>query len=248
MRRLSAVLAAVALLLPVAPASPAGAVSAVAGCAKPTKTKKATAKMDYGSGTLGPLGSQVLDGDMATADVGIFGDSITVRGCGELKSWLAGLGKTLATDAQGSRAVTKTADDIETYTVFPPVVIVAAGTNDIFNPLVFGAQMDRILAYLASKGVEHVLWIDVQACRTSQTATVKLADQRNSMAINMQIHERLPGSKVVPWAWSFISNPARLAMYLQDGVHPWAGPTGPNGADGTANWRAWIMTKLGPLL
>lgn len=247
MRRAVAVLLVAGVLLTAAPVRPLGADAVAVSCAKPSKTKKAASKMDYGSGVLGPLGARVRDGDMATADVAIFGDSITVRGCGELKSWLAGIGKTLATDAQGSRPVTTTADAIEEYDVaaLPPIIIVAAGTNDIFDPVVFGAQMDRILAHLAGK---TVLWIDVQACRTGQTAAVKLADQRNSMAINMQIHERLPANRIVTWAWSFISNPARLAMYLQDGVHPWAGPTGPNGADGTANWRAWIMLKLGPLL
>lgn len=251
MRRLVAAVVAATVLLTAAPVSLAGADAAAAGCAKPTK-KKAVSKMDYGSGVLGPLGTRTLDGDMATADVGIFGDSITARGCGELKAHLAGLGKTLATDAQSSRAVTKTADDIETYEVFPPVVIVAVGTNDIFSPGVFGAQMDRILAYLESKGVQHVLWVDVQACRTGTAgspapAAQKVADQRNSMAINMQIRDRLPASQIVPWAWNFISNPARLGWYLQDGVHPWAGAS-PAGYDGTANWRAVIMTKLAGLL
>lgn len=249
MRRVVAAVIVAVLLVGLLSAVPndAGASADAVGCLSPKK--KAATKMDYGSGTLGPLGTRVIDGDMATADVGIFGDSITVRGCGELKSWLAGLGKVLATDAQGSRAVTTTADDIEGYAVLPPIVVVAAGTNDIFNPVVFGAQMDRILAHLTAKGVQHVLWIDVQVCRTgaSITASMRIADQRNSMAVNMQIHERLPASQIVPWAWSFISNPARLGYYLQDGVHPYLGMQ-PSGYDGTANWRAWIMTKLGPLL
>jgi hypothetical protein len=247
---LGAVMAVLSLYaVPTPPADATPTASTAAGCAKP---KKVATKMDYGSGILGPLGTYVKDGDMATADVGIFGDSITIRGCGELKAWLAANGgHTLATDAQASRPITKTATDIESYAALPPVVIVAAGTNDIFNPTVFGAQMDRILAYLATHAeVQHVLWIDVQACRVNQVAAVKLADQRNSMAINMQIHERLPANQIVPWAWSFISNPVRLAEYLEDGVHPYVGPqpAGSGHSDGTANWRAWIWTKLAALL
>lgn len=247
---LGAVLAVLALYaVPTPPADATPTASTAAGCAK---TRKAVTKMDYGSGTLGPLGAYVKDGDMAIADVGIFGDSITVRGCGELKAWLlANGGHTLATDAQGSREVTKTAADLETYAVLPRTVIMAIGTNNIMNPTVFGAQMDRILAHLAAHPeVEHVLWIDVQACRTTLPVATQIADQRNSMAINMQIHERLPASQIVTWAWSFISNPARLGMYLEGGVHPYVGPqpAGSGHGDGTANWRAWIMLKLGPLL
>lgn len=249
MRRVLAAVVAAVLLVGLLSAVPndAGASADAAGCLSPRK--RVATKMDYGSGILGPLGTHVLDGDMATADVGIFGDSITARGCGELKAHLAGLGKTLATDAQSSREVAKTADDIEAYAVLPPIVIVAAGTNNIFAPTVFGAQMDRILAHLEAKGVEHVLWVDVQVCRTgaSYSTSNRIADQRNSMAINMQIHERLPASKIVPWAWAFIANPSRLSLYLQDGVHPWVG-AGDGHGDGTAHWRAWIMTKLGPLL
>lgn len=217
---------------------PATAQAAAAGCIRP----KVTTKMDYGSGDLGPLGTRTLDGSMATADVALFGDSISVRGCGELKAQLAALGKTLATDAQGSRAVTKTADDIEAYAVLPPIVLMAVGTNDIFNPTLFGPQMDRILAHLKAKGVEHVLWIDVQVCRTRSTMTpaMQIADQRNSMGINTQIHDRLPKTHIVPWAWAFVSNPSRLAMYIPDGVHP--------DADGVLHWVAWIMPKLKPLL
>jgi hypothetical protein len=241
-------LAVIALLFAIP--NPAGAQTDASGCAKPRT--KAAAKMDYGSGVLGPLGTYVKDGDMATADVGIFGDSITIRGCGELKSWLlANGGHTLATDAQASREATKTADDMEQYDVLPPTVIMAIGTNNIMNPTVFGAQMDRILAYLATHTeVQHVLWVDVQACRTGLPAATQIADQRNSMAINMQIRDRLPASQIVPWAWAFISNPARLAMYLDGGVHPYVGPqpAGSGHGDGTAHWRAWIWTKLAALL
>lgn len=247
---LGAVLAVLALYaVPTPPADATPAASTVAGCAKP---RKAATKMDYGSGTLGPLGAYVKDGDMATADVGIFGDSITARGCGELKAWLlANGGHTLATDAQASRPVTKTADDLETYATLPKRVIMAVGTNDIMNPTVFGSQMDRILAHLATHSeVEHVLWIDVQACRTGLPVATQIADQRNSMAINMQIHERLPSSQIVPWAWAFISNPARIPMYLEGGVHEYVGPqpAGSGHGDGTAHWRAWIWTRLAGLL
>lgn len=213
----------------------------------PTTSSKAVKKMTYGSGTLGPLGARIRNGDMATADVAIFGDSITGRGYLELKNFLAASGgHTLATDAQGSRPITGTVDALLEYPQLPPIVIMAAGTNDIFAPPVVGAQVDRAKAILEGK---TLLWINVQACRTgaSYDTATRIADQRNTGWVNAQIASRLPASQIIDWNVNFASKPERIGWYLQDGVHPWAGVS-PAGYDGTAHWRAVIMGKLGPVL
>jgi hypothetical protein len=69
-----------------------------------------------------------------------------------------------------------------------------------------------------------VYWVNVQASRTSQSAAVQLADQRNSGWINLQLadaQKRYPNLKIVHWAEFLAAKPSRLtpAMYLRDGVH-----------------------------
>jgi hypothetical protein len=202
--------------------------------------------VDYGSGTLGPAGTHARTGTMATADVALFGDSISRRGTADLIARVVAVARTLATDTQDGRTTAATVDAILAEPVLPPNVIMAAGSNDIFDPPAMAAQIARLRAELPA-GVK-LFWVDVQVARTSKTTVVQMADQRNSGWVNAQIHAGCSAPcVVVPWAASLASKPSRLTAYLQDGVHPYVGATGPGGSNGTAYWAAVLMSKVGPL-
>lgn len=217
-----------------------------ADAATAPKPKPKVTSMTYGSGTLGPLGSKVLKGNMATAQVGFFGDSITARNATEMVNYLATKGIAAAVDAQGSRNAEVTLDDLEAYATVPDVIVMEAGTNDIFNPIAFAAQVDRAKVLLAGK---TLLWVDVQASRNSQPEAVKIADQRNSMLVNRALYSKLPAASIISWSYALGSAPGRLtpAGYLEDGVHQWTSDTATHD-NGVAYRRAVIMLVLGPVL
>lgn len=199
---------------------------------------------DYGSGTIaawagfshGMLGDWVdtpYDGD-PTADVGIIGDSITNIGWTTLQTSLAAKGKTLAVNYWSGRPTTPAVDFALSLTTPPPVLIMAVGTNDIFDPSVMATQVARLRAGLPSS--TQVYWVDVQAAR-SGTAT---ADQRNSGWINLQIRQAClpPTCTVIPWSVWFASAPNRIPMYIPDGIHP--------DEDGKAFWASVLTGAIYP--
>lgn len=202
------------------------------------------ASADYGSGTLAPwqtlthamVGDWVdtpYDGD-PTADVGLIGDSITTGSWTALRDALDLKGKTLAVNYWSGRPTTPAVDFALSLTTPPPVLIMATGTNDIFDPTVMAAQVARLRAGMPA--TTQIYWVDVQAARAA-TAT---ADQRNSGWINVQIREGCTAPcKVIPWSVWFASNPSRIGLYLSDGVHPKAG-------SGSAFWAAVLSGAVYP--
>ena len=104
----------------------------------------------------------------------------------------------------------------------------ATGTNDIFNPPAFAAQVDRTMNIVGSH--RTVVWVNTQIARTAKSATVQLADQRNSAWVNSQLSDaqkKYPNLRIVRWAEYLAAKPARLTMYLREGVHT----TVPGGQD-----------------
>lgn len=177
-------------------------------------------------------------------DIRIYGDSITFGGKSALGAELTGLGYTLYVDAWSGRPTTPAVDALLAETVLPNIVIMATGTNDIFNPTVMGAQIQRaenfIAAYNASHGTNvQLFWVNVQCTRWGQTEYTERNDQRNSMSVNMDIYQRIPNTHVIGWADRFMDNPGLLINYLADGVHPKPGT-------GYAYWaaiiRGWLQT------
>ncbi len=189
---------------------------------------------DYGSGTLGDWSANAhgYTANWATADIGIIGDSITTISWSKLNTDLAAKGKTLAANYWSGRPTEPALDWLMSNTVLPPVVIVACGTNDIFNPPVMAEQVARVVR----PGTEF-FWIDVQASRWNYVTSIQVADQRNSMWVNHQIWQGIPDNRVIPWSWWFASSPNRLTTYLTDGIHP-------NTTTGTGFWSAVIQSKL----
>ena len=102
----------------------------------------------------------------------------------------------------------------------------ATGTNDIFNPPVFAAQVDRTMRLVGSQRL--VVWVNTQISRTAKSAAVQLADQRNSAWINSQLSDaqkKYPNLRIVHWAESLAAAPSHLTTYLREGVHTTV-PTG----------------------
>ena len=203
---------------------------------------------DYGSGLLGDWTtySHATSSNWDTATVGIVGDSITTRGCDELSTALTTeFGVALAYDYWSSRPTTPAVDALLARGLWPSVLAMAPGANDIYNPPVMAAQIARVKA--ACPPTTHLLWVDVQVCRTSQTTAVQIADQRNTNWVNNQIWGS--GVKVVPWSYWLASSSmgGRLSYYLQDGVHPYDTPVAGKG-DGTAFWAEVLMQSIRPLL
>jgi hypothetical protein len=192
---------------------------------------------DYGSGAAGgPVGTPVLSTVPYTAvsDVMIVGDSITMRGYKDLAAALPG--KRLAVNAWSGRNTKAAIDSLFTQMQggykLPPVLIMATGANDVFDPFVMPAQVKRLLAGVP-EGTK-VYWVDVQVARP-KTA---LADQRNSEQVNRAIWQGCTGDcAVISWATFLASKPARLTWYLDvGGVHP-----------NTAGAKAWAALIAGSM-
>lgn len=176
---------------------------------------------DYGSGCLDPLWPTRAHGqygNLAGPDVMIVGDSITTLCKTSLTVRLANAGLTYGVSYWSSRPTTPAVDWVLSLSVKPHQVLMLTGTNDIFNPPVMTAQINRLRSD-PSMALTDIRWIDVQAARP---ATAE-ADQRNAMWVNRQIWSS--GVPVINWASQFYTQPNRIAAYLDSGgVHPIATP------------------------
>ncbi|MGW7679391.1 hypothetical protein ACWGID_01540 [Kribbella sp. NPDC054772] len=187
----------------------------------------------YGSGVLGSWTNTTraistttqIHRVVATSGVYMFGDSISVQDGKSLATRLLGRdGSQMAVNNWSSRPTSGAVDALQQWASaygLPRRILMASGSNDIFDPPKFAAQVDRAMS-IAGKN-RTVYWVNLQVVRKAVTATVQLADQRNSSWLNMQLYdaqERHPNLKVIRWAeWLWVK-PYRLANYLRDGVHP----------------------------
>jgi hypothetical protein len=192
--------------------------------ASPTSHAKAAATPAastgvYGSGTLGPWQSntKVISSAahvrhvVATDGVVLFGDSIAVQD-GEA------LGRLLA-QRTGASFADAMAAWARAYGL-PHRIVMAVGSNDIFDPPGFTAQVDRALR-IAGPG-RTVYWVNVQVSRTDEPGPVQVADQRNSEWIDLQLAQaqlRYPNLRIVHWAEFLAARPGRMRTELRDGRH-----------------------------
>lgn len=185
----------------------------------------------YGSGALGDwsasqraISTPEIIAQVLAAD-GLFmaGDSISVATARELAEMLLPSGDLLAVHNWSGRPTAPAVDALigwlNTYG-WPRRILMATGTNDIFDPTVMSAQVDRMM--VAAGPLRKVMWVSVQCARWNSTPEVELADQRNTGWVNAQLYEasaRWPNLRVIPWHRWLAVSPARLGMYLKDGVH-----------------------------
>lgn len=184
---------------------------------------------DYGSGTLGPLGARTVSTDTQfegtrTGGVWAFGDSILRADGPDLAQRLYDTtGMLLAVDSQSSRptagCVDALADRVGAHGP-PSTVLMAAGTNDIFDPPAMAAQVERVRS-LCPAAV--VVWPTVYVRRWSQALGVQIFDTQNSGWVNAYLHEAA-GLRLVGW-FEYLCRPNssgnlnRPGQCLSDGVH-----------------------------
>lgn len=209
------------------------AASTVAVSSPPATAVTSSGGGLYGSGTLGSwtngtraisTGTQIKR-VVATNGVYMFGDSISVQDGKALAIRLLNRdGSQMAVHNWSSRPTSGAVDALQQWAStygLPRRILMASGANDIFDPPKFAAQVDRAMSIVGQN--RTLFWVDIQAVRSALTATVQLADQRNSSWLNMQLYdaqEKYPNLRIIRWAeWLWVK-PYRLANYLRDGVHP----------------------------
>lgn len=219
---------------------------------------------DYGSGALGdwessPSGHSIANWDLLGTPggprVALVGDSIGNRIRTKLAPMLdTEFDTTLAWDCWSGRDTTPAVNDLLTRDQWPDVLVMECGTNDIFNPPVMAAQIQRVID--ACPATTKLLWVDTQVCRINGSPTVarQLSDQRNTGWVNNQIWAALGAGVDAVIAWSYWLSRGSLGgllkNYLEDGVHPWiaAGSTPYAHASGVDYMAEVIMKSIRPLL
>ncbi|MEU8226095.1 hypothetical protein [Kribbella sp. NPDC048915] len=186
----------------------------------------------YGSGVLGAWERQAraispevqIRRTRETDGIFMFGDSIGVQDGPALAQQLAQLGITIAVHNWAGRPVTPAVDALEAWAQefgLPHRILMSVGSNDIFTPPAVEAQVDRTMEIVGEE--RTVYWVNVQAARTAHGPDVKVADQRNSAWINLQLADaqrRYDNLRIVRWAEHLASSPNRLSRLLRDGLHP----------------------------
>lgn len=216
MRRLLVVAALVAALVAVA----APAHAATSGTA-PAPTPRRAAPWDpgaAGSGVLGPwrgnprfVSTTCHD---PAAPVGrrllILGDSITSRWTTQLAASLEAAGWWPCIDAQAGRPTRGALDFYAGGFGAVDVVVMATGSNDVFDPAAMPVQVARARSLA---GARPLVWVNVYVDRWS--SRWRAADLRNSRAVNGSLRR----VDVVDWYGFLARKASRPRLYLSDGVH-----------------------------
>ncbi|WP_203590450.1 hypothetical protein [Streptomyces sp. SID13031] len=154
----------------------------------------------------------------------MFGDSIAVQDGRELTIRLkARTGSPLAMHNWSGRPTLFAVDALENWALkyrLPRRILMATGTNDIFNPPVLAAQVDRTMRIAGP--TRTVVWVNTQVARTGQPVPVQVADQRNSGWVNLQLYDaqkKYPNLRIVGWAEYLAAKPSLLPQCLSEGVH-----------------------------
>ncbi|MEU4190489.1 hypothetical protein AB0E69_01220 [Kribbella sp. NPDC026611] len=186
----------------------------------------------YGSGTLGPwqnllhhISSEDQIRDVLSFDgVFMFGDSIAVQDNDALERVLANqTGDSIASHDWSGQPTSAAVDALEQWSRsygLPRRIVMAVGTNDIFNPPAFAAQVERAMKIAGPD--RTVYWVDVYANRTRARNAVPGADVANSAWVNRQLEDaamRHPNLRIVRWSEFVTAQPGGPAKYLRDGVH-----------------------------
>lgn len=174
----------------------------------------------------------------------IVGDSITNANAYDLAVRVGtNHGLPLAVNAWNGRPTAPAVDWLEanvgTAGIPDRGLVMACGTNDIFRPLGYWQQVNRVLALADGR---PVYWVNVFAARTGVSSAMRLADMRNSAVINEQIARQQvsnPNLRIVEWFSSLAGghNESNIDAWLSDGVH-----TTPAGR---AAWCDLILAAMG---
>jgi lysophospholipase L1-like esterase len=192
----------------------------------------------YGSGTLGNWTGmsqsvstpQTIRAAVAGDGVFGFGDSLGVSTFRDLAVRLGPSGIVLAVNAKSGRPTAPTVDILSQWAAayrLPRRIVMAVGSNDIFNPSVFSTQVNRVMTITGPNVI--VYWPEIHVSRWSQSTGIQVADQRNSGWLNAQLYAaaaKHANLKIISWASFLAQKPGyRIPAYLSDGVHTTAAGT-----------------------
>lgn len=160
----------------------------------------------------GPVGRRVL----------VVGDSITVRTREILVRRLTADGWSVCLDARSMQPTSAALDGFTENGAFPAyvdVLVMATGSNDIFDPAQLPAQVARARTYAAGR---PLLWVTAWVARTRVSPELAEHDRMNTQRVNAVIH-RLIGrhdrAAVIDWYADLAAGSARPGRFLVDGVH-----------------------------
>jgi hypothetical protein len=186
----------------------------------------------FGSGTLGPwqdLAKRISSDDdirdtLMFNGVFMFGDSIAVQDGAALEKLLRDrTGDSIAVHNWSGRPTSAAVDALEDWERrfgLPSRIVMAVGSNDIFDPPAFAAQVERAM-HIAGPS-RTVYWVNVHVSRVQRPADVRAADLANSAWINQQLGQaavRHPNLRIIDWAEYISTQPGGPAEYLRDGIH-----------------------------
>lgn len=169
----------------------AAGLASAAGLTMPQLAAAAASAGTYGSGALSDWTAKPRRISTASqtraADVWMFGDSIAVQDGYEIAQRLYAADGSVMVHNWGRRPTAPAVDALAAWASAYELsrVLMATGSNDIFDPPGFRAQFDRVMSIVA--GFATVVWVNVHVSRWSQPAAVQVADQRNSGWVNMQL-------------------------------------------------------------
>ena len=211
---------------------PRSSAAPVTNLAAPSPSGVVSARGEFGSGALGSW--QDLARRISSEDdirdvqmfngVYMFGDSIGVQDGPALENLLrSSTGDSIAFhnwSGQPTSAAVDALADWERQYGLPSRILMAVGSNDIYDPPAFAAQVERVM-HIAGPS-RTVFWVNVHVSRFRQPADVRAADQRNTDWVNQQLDEaaqRHPNLRIVHWAEYLAAQTGGVTPYLRDGVH-----------------------------
>ncbi|TDD20917.1 hypothetical protein E1218_21605 [Kribbella turkmenica] len=186
----------------------------------------------YGSGTLGSWqnllrrisSEQEIQDALVFNGIFLFGDSLAVQDGKALETLIRNrTGDSVAVhdwSGQPTSAAVDALADWERRFGLPSRIVMAVGSNDIFDPPAFAAQVERAM-HIAGPS-RTVLWVNVHVSRVRVPADIRAADESNSAWINLQLEHaavRHPNLRIIRWAAYLASQPDGPAAHLRDGIH-----------------------------
>ncbi len=191
-------------------------------------TQPAAMSGPYGSGVLAPWQTKrrVISDPrhirLVTAANGVvmFGDSLAIQDTPALTQRLkARTGDLLATHNWAGHPSGPATDALEiwarTYGL-PNRILMAVGTNDIFDPPAVAGNVERVMEIVGRR--RTVVWVTVAVERPKTVAP----DRANSAWVNRQLRaaeRKHPNLKLARWAEFLAANPGPPKRYLRDGAH-----------------------------
>jgi hypothetical protein len=211
---------------------------------------------DYGSGLLGAwqgntprVSSDSILEQVANDPDGVLavGDSILHQCATPVAEMVNAHGANFGVSAWPGRPTGPAVDwlvDVAARGLLAPRLLVATGSNDVFDPVSFVPQIDRLMTLAAGR---PVCWVTPYVDRWAYPGT-RVEDAHNTAAVYGALCRALkhwPNLWLADWHWLLRSKPGsthppgypgvmtlpRPAAYLRDGVHP-----------STLGVPAWVAT------